>query len=642
MSQQTPPADKPMRPATRFTCEANAAFGPELDYSDTSCFDDAQRGFVGTIPDARIEGKNGQAVWDLSFYRFLEEEISPDTVNPSLWRQARLNRLHGLFEVVPGMYQVRGFDLANLTIIESKTGVILIDPLTFCENATAALALYREHRGDRPIRAVIYSHSHTDHFGGVEGVISAADVASGQVQVIAPDGFLQAAIAETMLAGVPMRRRSMFQFGPTLEPGPRSHIDSGLGKAIGRGTASLIAPTWVIREPIETHEIDGVKIVFQLTPETEAPAEMNFFFPDHRVLNLAENGCHTMHNLCPIRGAKTRDSLGWSKYLDLALEQFVDDTDVVIAQHHWPTWGQERIRRFIAEQRDMYRYLHDQTLRMMSHGMTPDEIADQISMPASIAPSWHARPYYGALAHNVRAIYAHYLGPYDGRPANLNPLPPEKAAVRYLEYMGGPDAVLTRARDDFERGDYRWVVQVLQHVIFADGQNMTARHLCADAMEQMGYQAESSTWRNAYLLGAKELRLGAPPSRAGGAGMFSPRVISMMPLDMVLDFIAIRINGPRAEDMRLKLDWSVTDEKVTRKLLLSHSALSHNEGSHGKAAAAHIKTSRVQLAQLVNSGRSFAESLAAGDVPHDGDTAAIGQLFDLMDTFDSMFNILVP
>ena len=402
-----------LKPASFHTCNANAGFAKRLDFSDVSSFDDARRGFVGTIPDARITGPNGQVVWDLASFAFLEAETAPDSVNPSLWRQARVNRIHGLFEVTERMYQVRGFDIANMTIIEGDSGLILIDPLMFSETAAAALALYRRHRGERPVKAVIYSHSHPDHYGGVEGVITPEDAASGSIQVIAPEGFLEAAMSETILAGVPMRRRAMFQFGPTLERGPRGHVDNGLGKSIGRGTTSLIAPNMTISQSVEHHTIDGVEIVFQLTPETEAPAEMNFFFPQLGVLNLAENGCHTMHNLCPIRGAQTRDALAWSKYLDAALNDFVADTKVVIAQHHWPTWGNERIRRFISEQRDMYRVMHDQTLRLMSHGLTPNEISEQFRMPASLEQRWHTRPYYGAVEHNVRAIYTHYMGPYD-------------------------------------------------------------------------------------------------------------------------------------------------------------------------------------------------------------------------------------
>ncbi len=628
------------KPASLHTCRANAALGTRLDFSDESCFDDARRGFIDTLPDARIETADGRAVWDLSSYAFLEALDPPDSVNPSLWRLARLNRIHGLFEVCERMYQVRGFDIANITIIEGDTGLILIDPLTVCESAAAALALYRRHRGDRPVRCVIYSHSHVDHYGGVEGVVTAAAVARGEVQVIAPEGFMEAAVSENVLAGVPMRRRAMFQFGPTLAAGPRSHVDAGLGKTMGRGTISLVEPTMLVSQPMERHVIDGVEIVFQLTPETEAPAEMNFFFPQFGVLNLAENGCHTMHNLCPLRGARTRDALAWSKYLDAALDEFIDRTDVVIAQHHWPTWGRDRARRFITEQRDLYRVMHDQCLRLMSHGLTPNEIAATFRMPASLASRWHARPYYGAIAHNLRAIYAHYMGPYDGHPASLDPLPPDEAARRTLEYMGGAPAVLERARRDFEAGDYRWVVEVGRHLVFADPGNRPARELVADAMEQLGYQSESSTWRNAYLLGAKELRFGAP--RPGPGSVISRKVVSMLPMAMFFDYLAIRVNADRAEGLQLRLDWRMADEGSVHRLTLSHSALSHLPGSHGAHAMATVSTTREQLAAIVAAGEPLARAPDGGLLEIAGDASVVRRLFGTFDEFPSNFNIVEP
>ena len=630
-----------LKPATLHTCQTNAAAAARLDFSDDSCFDEAQRGFVGSIPNARIATPDGRVVWDLSAFAFLEQIESPDSVHPSLWRQARLNRIHGLFQVCERIYQVRGFDIANITIIEGDTGLILIDPLTVCEAAAAALALYRQHRGDRPVHTVIYSHSHADHYGGVEGVVTPEQVARGEVQVIAPAGFMDAAIAENILAGVPMRRRALFQFGPTLAPGVRQHVDSGLGKAMGRGTSSLIAPTLSIEQPVERHRIDGIDVVFQLTPETEAPAEMNFHFPQFKVLNLAENGCHTMHNLCPIRGAKTRDSLAWSKYLDAALNDFIDETDVVIAQHHWPTWGRERARKFITEQRDLYRLMHDQTLRLMSHGLTPHEIAQEFRLPASLEKSWHVRPYYGAIAHNVRAVYAHYMGPYDGNPVNLDPLAPQAEAAKYVDYMGGADAVLQRAKADYDAGNYRWVVQVTHHLVFADPTNQPARQLAADAMEQLAYQSESSTWRNAYALGAKELRFGAPKPPPGATGIVTPKVVAMLPMGMFFDFLAMRVDADKAEGLQLRIDWVMEGEPDRWKLTLSHSALSHAVGTHGADAMATVRMSRATLAGIVGGG-GFAAALQQGQIAVDGNPAALRQLLGTLDTFNPMFNILEP
>ena len=630
------------KPATTRTATLNAAQVETLNLIDDGDFDSAKRGFLGSIEGARITNVAGEVVWDLAAYVFLETETAPDSVNPSLWRQARINQHHGLFRVTERIYQVRGFDIANMTLIEGESGLIIIDPLMFTETAQAALSLYREHRGERPVHTVIYSHSHPDHYGGVEGVLNPEDVRSGEVQVLAPAGFLEAAISETVLAGVPMRRRAMYQFGPTIKPGVCGHVDAGLGKRVGRGTTGLVAPTWLIEKELESHVIDGVEIVFQLTPETEAPAEMNFFFPSEAVLNLAENGCHTMHNLCPMRGAPTRDALAWSKYLDYALRTFIDRTDVVIAQHHWPTWGRDRARRFVTEQRDMYRYLHDQTLRLMGHGLTPNELAEEVALPLSLRSEWHTRPYYGALAHNVRAIYAHYMGPYDGNPATLNPLGPSEAGSEYVRYMGGADALLSRAQSDFDAGKYRWVVQVLNHLIFAEPHREDARALAADAMEQLGYQAEAATWRNAYLLGAKELREGPPSPPAGGIGAISPKVVAMMPMEMFFDFLAVRVVGPRADERELQFEWMLSDDALTYRLNLSHGALSHALGCVEDAGVSRVVTSRADLARIVNDSRSFSEIFEEGLINYTGDEEPLRFFFSCLDVFPPMFAVVEP
>jgi alkyl sulfatase BDS1-like metallo-beta-lactamase superfamily hydrolase len=489
------------------TVAAQARVRGELDFTDRADFEDAQRGFIGTVPDAHIEADGGGTAWSLKPYAFLEG-APPDTVNPSLWRQAQLNATHGLFEVCARVYQVRGFSLANVTFVEGERGVIVIDPLQFTEHARAALALYRQHRGERPVTAVIYTHSHRDHYGGVRGVYGAEEQRRG-VPVIGPAGFTEESFSESILAGVPMRRRAMFQFGWSLEPGPMAHVDCGLGKMVGRGADGFVPPTQLISQAIEEHHIDSVKVFFHLTSGTEAPANMSLHFPALGVLNLAEIACHTMHNLCPLRGAKTRDALAWARSLDEALERFVPQATVLVVQHHWPVWGRERIASYVAGQRDLYRYLHDQTLRLMSQGRTPTEIAEELLLPNALSRQWFARGYYGAVAHNVAAVYAHYLGPFEGNPARLNPLPPAAAAERYVVYMGGAEAVLARAREDFAAGQYRWVVEVLNHVVFAQPGHRAARELAADAMEQLGYQAESAIWRNAYLLAARELRSSA-------------------------------------------------------------------------------------------------------------------------------------
>jgi alkyl sulfatase BDS1-like metallo-beta-lactamase superfamily hydrolase len=630
-----------MRPAHPDTLAAHARVRAELDFSDCGDFDDVRRGFIATLPDAHIDADSGGVSWSMKPYGFLAGE-SPDTVNPSLWRMSQLNAVHGLFEVKDRVYQVRGFSLANVTFIEGDTGVIVVDPLQFTEHARAAIALYRAHRGDRPVVAVIYTHSHRDHYGGVRGVIGPEDVRRG-VKVIAPNGFTEESFSESILAGVPMRRRALFQFGWSLEPGAMSHVDSGLGKAVGRGGDGFVAPTMLIREPTERHVIDGVEIVFHLTPGTEAPADMNMHYPGLRVLNLAENACHTMHNLCPLRGAKTRDALAWARYLDQALDAFVPEVDALVVQHHWPVWGSERIAQYVAGQRDMYRYLHDQTLRLMSHGRTPREIAEELLMPSELSKQWFARGYYGAVAHNVNAVYAHYLGPYDGNPANLNLLPPAASAVKYMEYMGGADAVVAKARQDYEAGQFRWVVEALNHVVFAQPGHQAARQLSADAMEQLGYQAESATWRNSYLLAARELRSASAASTPKGVSI-SPDIVSILPFGSFLEYLAIRVNGPKAQGLKARFDWQLSDASGvdTHRLTLSNGALNHLPGSHGAAADAVVRMSREQLGQLSAGRSALVAALDQQALDVRGDAALFRSFVECLDEFDPMFNIVEP
>lgn len=631
-----------MKSAHRSTLEAHAALSSQLDFSDERDFEDVHRGFMGTIVDAQIAADSGGVSWSLKDYGFLQGE-APDTVNPSLWRMSRLNAVHGLFQVTERVYQVRGFSLANVTFIEGASGVIVIDPLQFTEHARAAIGLYRQHRGDRPVVAVIYTHSHRDHYGGVRGVIDDDDVRRG-VPVIAPSGFTEESFSESILAGVPMRRRALFQFGWSLEPGVMAHVDSGLGKAVGRGGDGFIPPTTVITEPVERRTVDGVEIVFHLTPGTEAPADMNMHFPGLRMLNLAENACHTMHNLCPLRGAKTRDSLAWARYLDQALDGFVPEVDVIAMQHHWPVWGQARIGEYVAGQRDMYRYLHDQTLRLMSRGLTPKEIASQLMMPTALSRQWFARGYYGAVAHNVAAIYAHYLGPYDGNPANLNALPPQDAGRKYVEYMGGSDAVLRRAREDFEAGNFRWVVEALNHVVFAEPDNRAARELAGDAMEQLGYQSESATWRNSYLLAARELRSTATSSTPRGVSI-SPDVIAVLPLGSFLEYLAIRVNGEQAQAFTARFDWRLVDARGVdeQRLTLSNGALNHLPGRHADGDAdAVIETTREQLARLSAGRSALLEGLESGGIGITGDRAKFRRFVETLEEFDPMFNVIEP
>ena len=636
-----PSSEVPSAPH-RETTRLQDAFKLGLNFADTADFEDARRGFIGTIPDGEVLNSKGQVVSSMRQLAFLNEGDAPASVNPSLWRLAGLNTHHGLFQVTERTYQVRGFDIANITFIEGETGVIVIDPATYIESARAALELYRRHRGDRPVTGLIYTHSHNDHCGGARGVLDESDAASGKVPVIAPAGFMDALVVESVLAGIPMMRRAGYQFGNALPPGPRGYVDSGLGKVTGTGRMGLIPPTQVISEPRERHVIDGVEIVFQLTPGSEAPSEMHLFFPGLRALNLAENACQLMHNLCPIRGAKTRDALAWSQYLDEALTEYIPHVDVVYAQHHWPVWGQTRAAEFVADQRDMYRYLHDQTLRLMNHGLTPREIAAELMMPNELSKRWHTRGYYGAVAHNVNAIYAHYLGPYDGNPANLNRLTPTEEGRRYVEYMGGPEALVAKARIDFDLGDFRWVVQAMHHLVFAHPQYIPGRTLLAEAMEQLGYQAESSTWRNAYLLGALEVRRDPsqptkPRPMVGAMGL-----LAFLPIDRYLQHLAVRVNGPKAQSLTARIDWVMRDEGRGYRLTLRHGALSSLPGSHGDQADAVITLDRLTLMAIVEARSDFVAAIDAGRLQVSGDQQCVRALFACLDTFDFNFNIIEP
>lgn len=633
-----------VKPAHAHTVAAQKRMLESLNFSDTRDFEDVRRGFVATLPDAHTLTDSGDIAWTQGQHTFIEGH-APETVNPSLWRLAKLNAVHGLFKVCERVYQVRGFSLANMTLVETDTGLLVIDPLTYVEHARAAFDLYRSHRGDRPVRAIVYTHSHRDHYGGAAGVVSVQQVQSEGVRVIAPDGFMQEAFAETILAGVPMRRRSLFQFGTTLAAGPKGHVDSGLGKGVGRGRDGLIPPNELIKRSGESISIDGIEVIFQLTPGTEAPAEMNLYFPQLKALNLAENICHAMHNLCPLRGAKTRDALAWSRYLDEALQNYGQKVEVVLAQHHWPVWGSARIQEFVSGQRDMYRYLHDQTLRWMSHGLTPSEIGEKLLLPNRLSRQWFARGYYGAVVHNVAAIYAHYLGPYDGNPANLHPLPPQTAGANYVEYMGGADAVVARARHDFDDGKFRWVVEVMKHVIFADPSHVAARELSADAMEQLGYQSESATWRNSYLLAARELR---QPHQGGSHQTLpiSADMVMLLPLGSCLEFLAIRIDGDKAQDLNARFNWTLVEDDGSteyQRLTLSNGALCNLPGLHPEDQVdASLVTSRSELTMLLKNPQDMLHRIENGHLRTQGKTELLKQFLLLLEQFDPMFNVVEP
>jgi len=629
------------RDADPATQAANAAMAARLPFSDTRDFEAASRGLIAPVPDGVIKTASGTVLWNLGEYAFIEGALAPATVNPSLWRMARLNLANGLFKVTERLYQLRGFDLANMTIIEGERGLIVIDPLTTAEAARAAFALYCEHRPTKPIVAVIYTHRHAAHYGGVRGVIDEADVKAGKIQVIAPNGFMEALGGENVLAGLPMVRRAQFQFGHLLPRGPKGQVDAGLGKGAARGTPGLIAPTQLIVQPVEKHTIDGVGIIFQLAPETEAPAEMHMFYPALRVLNMAENACPLLHNFIPLRGSVVRDPRVWSKYIGDAIKMYGPGTDVLIGQHHWPVWGLETVIDYLEAQRDLYKHIHDQTLRYMNKGWRPAEIAEMVDLPPGLAERWSARGYYGTVSHNVKAVYQRYLSWYDGNPCNLHPLPPAPAARKFVEYMGGADAVIARAKADFARGEYRWVAQVMREVVYAEPDNKEACALCADALEQMGYQAESATWRNAFLYGAQELRHGVfqIPARAA----MSADTLAGLSTDVLFDALAIRLDPAKAAGQSFVLNWRITDRDETLVLCLKHCTLTHRIGDWSTSAAAAITTTRATLDKLMLRAVTPQDALSSGTLKVDGDASRFALLFGMLDQPSGlMFEVLRP
>jgi alkyl sulfatase BDS1-like metallo-beta-lactamase superfamily hydrolase len=639
MTQQQLSGEAP-KDAAASVIQQHAATRAALPFSDTRDFDDASRGFLGTRENANITSEAGRTVWSLEPYGFLSDEEAPPTVDPSLWRQSRLNMNHGLFEVLPGVYQVRGLDIANMTLIEGERGVIVVDTLTSIEGARAAMELYFEHRGRRPVAAVIFTHTHTDHWGGARGVIDDAMLASGGVPIIAPDLFMEHAVSENIIAGPAMLRRAQYQFGPFLKKGPRGQVDCGLGKSMAAGSVALLRPTDLIKATGDRRTIDGVEFEFQMAPNSEAPAEMHFFIPRYKLVNLAENCTHNFHNLLPFRGADVRDALAWSKYLGEALLLWGGKAEAMCGQHHWPVWGKERVDGMIRQQRDLYKFAHDQTLRLLNHGLTATEIAETIRLPKSLNGAWHARGYYGHIRHNVKAIYQKYLGWYDANPANLDPLPPVEAGKKFVEYMGGADAILSRARADFDKGEFRFIAQVLSHLVFAEPDNAAARAMLADTFEQLGYLAESSTWRNAYLFGAQELRLGLP--NAPPRPPMPRETLAALRTGQLWDVLGVRLNGPKAEGKTIVLNWAFTDTREKFALTLENCALTYAEGVQAPDADASFTLPRALLDEVIAKKATFPEAMAAGKISFTGNPMKLGELMALMDEFPRMFEIVEP
>jgi len=633
-------ADGPAKDASDLTRQSNQQWLQRLPFDDRSDFDNARRGLLEAV-DQPVVNADGKTVWDLQRYAFLKGE-APATVNPSLWRIAQLNTLAGLFKVSEGIYQVRGLDLANMTLIEGEHGLIVMDPLLSVETARAGLAMYFRHRPQRPVVAVIYTHPHVDHFGGVRGVIDEADVKAGKVQVIAPQGFFEHAVSENVLAGPAMKRRAQYMYGAPLPRGPRGQVDAGLGKGVpANATVSLIAPTRLIEQPFETLRIDGVDIEFQLTPGTEAPAEMNLWFPQFKALCMAENASHVQHNVLTLRGAQVRDAKVWAHYLDQSLLRYGEQAEVVFAQHHWPTWGGAAIRDYLADQRDMYAFIDSQTLRLINRGLGPTEIAAELtSLPPRLASKWYSRDYYGSLSHNVRAVYQRYMGFYDGNPATLNPLPPSEAGTHYVKALGGAERVLTLAREAYGSGDYRWVAELTRHLVFAQPDNSAARELQADALEQLGYQSENATWRNAYLTGAQELRNGVAPAASKG-GSADDLVRALTPT-LFFDYLGVRVDAAKAADQDLTINWRFTDLNEDYALTLRNGVLTHRDHTRHGQADVEVKMSKATLDRIALKQTGFLKEATVGDVEISGERVKFMRFMAGLDEPDGRFNIVTP
>lgn len=621
-------------PVSPVITEAHRAQRAELPFADTTDFTDADRGFLAALEPCVVTAADGRVVWDNDSYGFLAGEVPP-TVHPSLWRQCQLAAKQGLYEVVPGIYQVRGLDLSNITFVEGDRGVLVIDPLISTEVAAAALALYRAHRGERAVTAVIYTHSHVDHFGGVLGVTTQADVDEGRVPVLAPDGFLEHAVAENVYAGTAMARRATYMYGTLLDRGPSGQVGCGLGQNTSTGEVALIAPTVLIDRTGQTQRIDGVDIEFQLAPGSEAPAEMHFYFPGFRALCIAENATHNMHNLLTLRGALVRDPRLWSGYLTEAIEMFASRSDVVFASHHWPTWGTERLTEFLALHRDLYAYLHDQTLRLLNRGHTGAEIAEEFTLPPALERTWHTRGYYGSVSHNVKAVYQRYMGWFDGNPARLWPHPPEQLGPRYVAALGGIDRVIDLAREAFDCGDFRWAATLLDHAVFTDADHDGARSLYADTLEQLAYGAENATWRNFFLTGAAELR-GVTASSA--VRVASPSLLTQLSVEQIFDALAIRVDGPRAWELSLTLDVSFADTASAYRLTLRNGVLVHRNRRAGAptADATVVVTNRMRLLA------ALAGDLDSPGLEITGDRSAPATLLGVLDEPDPGFAIVIP
>lgn len=634
-------ANTASKPATKYTKQANANVLKNLPFNDTQDFKDAQRGFI-TKPDTlTIKSDDGTVVWDLEQYKkFVHlDKAAPDTVNPSLWRNSQLLMQYGLFEVTKNIYQVRGYDLSNITFVKGEKGWIVFDPLISPETAKAALDLINKELGKRPVTGIVYSHSHIDHYGGAPGLVTREDVAQGKVTIIAPEHFTEHAVSENVIAGNAMGRRAVFMYGALLPRDPKGGLSGGLGMTTSTGLAGLLLPTKEISKTGEVVTVDGVKMEFQMTPGTEAPAEMNTWFPQWNALWMAENTTNTMHNILTLRGAQVRDALKWSSFLNETIERYGDKVTVKFQSHHWPLWDNERILPYFKKQRDIYKFTHDQSVRLMNQGYNGEEISEMITLPPELENNWATRGYYGTLRHNSRAVYQRYMGWYNGNPSDLNNLPQEAVAKKYMEFMGGEQAVLKKAQNSFDKGDYRWVAEVMKHAVFANPSSKASKELLADALEQLGYQAESGPWRSVYLQGAYELRNGVPSS--GGTQTATPDTIRAMTPDMLFDYLAVRLIAEKAAGKVLSINIDFTDIDKHYTLTVENAVLNYTT-KQAKSADVTLNLSMKTMNSIQLKEMSYDDALSSGQLKISGDKKVLDDFLSMLDNFNFWFNIVTP
>ena len=620
--------------ASPSTQKENAAFVQAIAAASGQDFEDAKRGLIAR-PTGKILAADGSVLRDFAAYDFLQA-AAPDTVNPSLWRHAQLNANIGLFKVMDGVYQLRGFDIANITLIEGKTGWIVVDALTSRESATAAMAFAEQHLGKKPVSGLVFTHAHADHFGGALGVMSEEDAAQRKVPIVAPAGFMEEATSENVLVGTAMGRRSVYQFGRDLPRSAKGNVDTGLGKDVIYGRIGILTPTWLIYQANQPMQIDGVDFVFHNVPNAECPAELSFSIPSKKLYDGAENLSQTMHNLLPIRGAKVRDALRWATYMEQALEQ-TREAEVYIASHHWPVWGNANIQQFITMHRDVYKYTHDQTVRLMNAGYTPSEIADKVQLPKSLADFMAVRGHYGDLRHNVKAVYQFYLGFFDGNPAHLNPLAPADVGKRYVDLAGGPDKAMAAAQKAYDQGDMRWAVELLNHVVMADASNKAAKELLAKSYEQMGYSAESATWRNAYLSGAQELRNGPPAKGMSKAGAID--LLLQTPMERFLEAMAASLDGSAAEGKNYRINITLSDQKESYALWIDNAVLHFKRGQHPEANAT-LTLTKALFVKIIAGSAGIQDTLLSDDLKVSGSKVDLVRFFGLIEKAPGTFGIV--